>query len=309
MSLNRFVHLTTRAALLTLVLLWAGCASPEPSPEYTALNPANSGGPSQDSSHRVAVISGLLQPEAVRYDAETDAYFISNFNGAGSATDENGFITRVDASTGDVTVQFAVGGTHPLHAPRGMYVVDNALWVADVAGVHAFDKETGDQLQFVDFSSFEHGFLNDLAADSAGTLYVTETGGRRIFRIIDGIPEVYLADVPNPNGITYRETERSLILAPWDEGEPVSSIDLKTDSLHTVLHPGADKIDGLEFWEGRMILAAQSDSTIKVFDGSKLVASIKTDGKPADIAIDTERRRVAVPYIALNRVDIWELPE
>jgi hypothetical protein len=31
-------------------------------------------------------------------------------------------------------------------------------------------------------------------------------------------------------------------------------------------------------------------------------------GRPADIGVDTRRGRVAVPYIALNRVDIWALP-
>jgi hypothetical protein len=30
-------------------------------------------------------------------------------------------------------------------------------------------------------------------------------------------------------------------------------------------------------------------------------------GRPADIGIDTRRQRVAVPYVALNRVDIWSL--
>ena len=34
---------------------------------------------------------------------------------------------------------------------------------------------------------------------------------------------------------------------------------------------------------------------------------IKVAGRPADIAIDTKRKRIAVPYIALDRVDIWEI--
>jgi hypothetical protein len=32
-------------------------------------------------------------------------------------------------------------------------------------------------------------------------------------------------------------------------------------------------------------------------------------GAPADIGIDTRRNRVAVPYIDLDRVDIWQLPD
>jgi hypothetical protein len=32
-------------------------------------------------------------------------------------------------------------------------------------------------------------------------------------------------------------------------------------------------------------------------------------GEPADIGIDTRRQHVAVPYLDLNRVDIWRLPD
>lgn len=32
-------------------------------------------------------------------------------------------------------------------------------------------------------------------------------------------------------------------------------------------------------------------------------------GRPADIGLDASGNRIAVPYIALNRVDIWQLPD
>jgi hypothetical protein len=36
---------------------------------------------------------------------------------------------------------------------------------------------------------------------------------------------------------------------------------------------------------------------------------LHTIGPPADIAVDTKRHRVAVPVVALNHVEIYELPE
>ena len=39
----------------------------------------------------------MKTPESVRYDADLDAYFISNINGNPSQKDGNGFIARVDA--------------------------------------------------------------------------------------------------------------------------------------------------------------------------------------------------------------------
>lgn len=300
---------TRRLALLAVVLVFSACTSPESGPKYSETGVNSGSVTDQSSGDMVAMVTGLLQPEAVRYDPETDAWFISNFNGAGSGRDANGFITKVDAESGELTSEFIVGGDQPLHAPRGMYIVDNVLWVADVDGVHGFDKHSGEQLEFVDFSMFEHGFLNDVAADRNGGIYVTETGGGRVFKIIDNEPGIWLSDIPNPNGITFDDSTGALLLAPWDEGDFISLVDLATDSLTVLIEQDGSKIDGIESHKGRLILAAQSDSTIKIYEGAELVGSIKTDGKPADIGIDTRRNRIAVPYIALNRVDIWQLPE
>jgi hypothetical protein len=35
---------------------------------------------------------------------------------------------------------------------------------------------------------------------------------------------------------------------------------------------------------------------------------IETGGDPADIAVETKRDRVAVPFVARNLVEIWQLP-
>ena len=42
--------------------------------------------------------------------------------------------------------------------------------------------------------------------------------------------------------------------------------------------------------------------------GGNVELTRTTTGAPADIAVDTKRNRVAVPYISLDRVDIWQLP-
>jgi len=68
------------------------------------------------------------------------------------------------------------------------------------------------------------------------------------------------------------------------------------------------RLDGIEPIDKRLLLASQTDSTIVLMDGGTTRAIIKVMGAPADIGVDTKRRRVAVPYVALNRVDIWQLP-
>jgi hypothetical protein len=45
-----------------------------------------------------------------------------------------------------------------------------------------------------------------------------------------------------------------------------------------------------------------------LFAGGSGRPIIHTGGAPADIAVDTKRNRVAVPFVDRNLVEIWQLP-
>ena len=82
-----------------------------------------------------------------------------------------------------------------LHAPRGMYIVGDTLWVADADAVRGFNKRTGEKVANVDFSAFDRGFLNDVAADATGTVYVTDTGRNKLYKVQgDGGPTLVVSD-------------------------------------------------------------------------------------------------------------------
>ena len=66
--------------------------------------------------------------------------------------------------------------------------------------------------------------------------------------------------------------------------------------------------DGVEIVDGRILLASQADSSLRVLTNGESRRVVRVPGRPADIGVDTRRRRVAVPYIALDRVDVWRLP-
>ena len=54
--------------------------------------------------------------------------------------------------------------------------------------------------------------------------------------------------------------------------------------------------------------ARQADTSLHLFTNGVGRPIIKVGGPPADIAVDTKRNRVAVPIVALNRVEIYQLP-
>lgn len=265
----------------------------------------------QDSTHRVAIVTGLAGPEAVRYDPDQDVYFVANFNGAAQG-DANGFISRVTPDGAIEVLEYMTGtSAAPLHGPRGMFITGDTLWAADADGVHGFNRNTGAHVAFVDFTAYEPGFLNDVAAGPDGTLYVTDTGASRIYRLAGRSVTIAFAGqrLGPPNGITWDAGARRFVLAPWGGGDTLMAWRPGSDTLEVAFHSGGGaRFDGIEFLGNRVIVASQGDSSLHVIAGFHGRPYVRTPGRPADIGIDTRRRRVAVPYIALDRVDIWQLP-
>lgn len=260
----------------------------------------------------IIVIDGLSGPEAVHYDARQDVFFVSNFNGD-AAGDANGFVSKIGPDGTIEALEFMVGTPeHPLHGPRGMRIVGNVLWVADADGLHGFDRVTGRQLEFIDFSGHAPGFLNDVEADDAGNLYLTDTGNARLFRIADGEISVVASSelVSPPNGIVWYGQADGFVLGPWGGGLELRVWRPSDATLVEIGQmPAGGNIDGLEIYNGRLIVASQAHQAIWAWSPGGASRLFETQGRPADIGIDTRRGRLGVPYIALDRVEIWSLPE
>ena len=291
-----------KLSFLLLSILLFSCApqkSEEPNLDWETV---------QDSTQVVFSITNLDGPEAVRFDPDQNVYFISNFTGGGNTQDSTGFITKADPEGNVINREFMTGTeAFPLHAPRGMFIIDEILWAADVLGIHGFNKNTGEQTDFVDFTEFEIGFLNDISADNEQNLYVTDTGTAQVFIVEEGVPSLFLDSLEAaPNGITLSPETSEFLLAPWGGSQLFSNFDRDGNvSQYGNLEGGY--FDGIEFVSQILLMASQQDSSIRIYDGRNSKILIKTPGRPADIGINTNLHHVAVPYISLDRVDIWNL--
>ncbi|HSJ65975.1 MAG TPA: SMP-30/gluconolactonase/LRE family protein [Gemmatimonadaceae bacterium] len=303
---DRLTHSSTARLLLAaapLLALAIGSGNVTAQPTATRL----------DSTHRVATVTGLEGPEAVKYDSIQDVYFIANFGPRAAASrDSNGYIARVRPDGTVETLKFMTGtAAAPLHQPRGMAITGDTLWVADADGVHGFLRRTGAHAAFVDFTAHQPGFLNDIAVGPDGRLYITDTGLGRVYRITRGAAEIAVEDSMTgpPNGITWDASGSRFILAPWGDARTLRAWDPATGTLTELDSMPGGRHDGIEMLNGGMVVTSQRDSTIYFVLGGRPHPVIRTPGAPADIGIDTRRGRIAVPYIALNRVDIWDLRE
>jgi sugar lactone lactonase YvrE len=275
--------------------------------------PDSLAGAQADSARLIVSPSGFTGPEAVRYDPDQDVYFVSNWGtGDPGAKDNNGFISRMRPDGTVDQLRFIAGGAGgaTLHSPRGMTIVGDTLWAVEPDAVRAFNRLTGAPLATVDFSAFKLGFLNDIAA-GPDALYVTDTGTDHIYRVAGGKATVALRDsaLGNPNGITWDASGRRFIVVPWAGDSVIRAWTVGNRTLVDIGRTGGTRLDGVEILSGdRLLVASQSDSSLHLFTGGTGRPIIRTGGAPADIAVDTKRNRVAVPFVDRNLVEIWQLP-
>ncbi len=265
-------------------------------------------------------------PEAVRYDPELDVWFVGSF-GEGELSplgkDNNGWISRFKADGSPDSVKFIAGGRSAavLHAPKGMTIVGDTLWVADIDVVRGFNRRTGAPVATINVRGSK--FLNDVAVGPDGALYITDSGlgpdpktgmahpgPDRIYRIgADRKATVALQDtsLAAPNGITWDSAGRSFVVVPFFGQQLVRWT--PGDSALQPLAAGKGQHDGIEpIGNGRLLVTSWADSSLNVVEGGRVTRLTGGVPSPADIGWDAGRRRAAVPLLLEGRVEIWEVP-
>jgi glucose/arabinose dehydrogenase len=239
-------------------------------------------------------------------------YFISSVNGEPDASDNNGFITKLDADGKIINLKFIQGGHDgvTLHAPKGMALVDHTLYVADLDQVRAFEIETGKTTTGISLSDHPANggsrvSLTDVASDGKGLLYCSDQKSNRIYRIDLGSQKVSLliADprLAGPAGLAVHPKSGHLIAVSWDKGK---IFDISPEGALTELVSNGffssrfGNLRGVDFdrW-GNMYV---SDSTMgKVWRmtwDKKFQVIAEYLPSPADLSIDRTKNLILVPY-------------
>ena len=257
-------------------------------------------------AQNVIVVDGFSASEAARHDPIADVYLVANINGEPTGADDNGFISRVSPEGEILELKWIDGaeGAFTLNAPKGMAFRDGLLLVADIDVVRAFDRETGEHRG--DWPIEGAAFLNDVAVDSDGTVYVTDTGANQLLRF-EGETPVVVASGPefgNPNGVDIDEDGPVVVL--WSGG--AKRVDAATGEWTALPAPEGAQLDGIVLMDdGSYIVSSWSaEGVFRVAADGTITPVLEGVAQAADIAYDATRNRILVPTF-LNQLHIVQL--
>jgi DNA-binding beta-propeller fold protein YncE len=241
--------------------------------------------------------AALKVPEGVRYDAANKVLYVSNIDGEPWADDGKGSIGKVGLDGKVIDADWVTG----LSCPKGLALSEDGKWLyaADAGGIVVIDIAAGKIAKKIAIPEGQQ--LNDLASDGKGTLYVSDSKGRKVFAVKGDKATVHLDEtvLKGPNGLLVHEDKLYVL--------DNNSLNLvKPDkSLEVIVDGITGGADGLEHVKG-------DDFLVSVWSGAVWYVSGKTkellfDGKAvetrtADIGWDESSNMVYVPTFFKNTI-------
>jgi sugar lactone lactonase YvrE len=302
-----------RLALGAVAMLVACGSGRDAGERAAATDTAASGADSAPAATIALTVDSLQAPEAARFDPALGVYFVSNINGEALGKDGNGYISRLTRDGKVDSLKFIAGGRGGviLNAPKGLAIKGDTLWVADIDAARAFDKRSGKPITSVSLAGRAR-FLNDAVVGPDGAIYMTDTGATdtghpgpdQVFRIEGRKATVAFTfpDKPGPNGITWDSAGSRFVIVPF-QGKSIYQW-APGDSVASAITEGPGMMDGVEpLGDGRLLITSWADSSLFMLDAGKVTRMIGGLPSPADIGLDLERGRVAVPLLTENRLE------
>ena len=275
----------------------------------------------------------LKTPESVIYEPNENVLFVSNIDGPPDRKDKQGFISKVSPLNGSIIELNWVTG---LDAPKGMTIINNndnnkLLYVSDITDLLEIDSNSGKIINR--YNAPGSAFLNDVASDNQGHIYVSDTVKNIIYRLDtkslrnssnnNTSLQLWLQspELNGPNGLYVDNTNNKLIVdslgAFSKPGGSIKVIDLQNHTISSLGKEGtAVPIGGLD--------GIEADTTGRhyyVTDGaSGKLYIVNSNGTgyetldlqkqgTADLGIILDQDMIIIPMIQGNKLEAYRITD
>ena len=274
----------------------------------------------------------LKTPESVIYVPNENVLFVSSIDGAPNGKDKQGFISKVSPLNGSI---IELNWVTSLDAPKGMAVVNNTnnslLYVSDITDLVEVDVNSGKIINR--YNAPGSGFLNDVASDNQGHVYVSDTVTNTIYRLDtknlgnksnnnnNASLQVWLQtpELNGPNGLYVDDTNNRLIVVSFgafsNPGGSIRVVDLQNRTMSSLGEEGtAVPIGGLD--------GVEADSTGRYYyvtdnpAGKLYVVNSNGTGyetldlqeqRTADLGTILDQNMIIIPMMQQNKLEAFRI--
>ncbi|MFA9239102.1 MAG: hypothetical protein ACEQSQ_04300 [Candidatus Paceibacteria bacterium] len=260
-------------------------------------------------------VEGFSSPESTIVN-KSDLY-VSNVGKELKPTlkDGDGFISKLDINGKIKELHFIDG----LDAPKGMGIVGNTLFVADINTLRGFDLQTKKEVFNVVFEGVN--FLNDITVKDSNTLFIGASDTSAIYEVnISNKSYKKLMDFTVANGLFY---EDGILYAAqlgsttqnmFDGKGKLYKIDLKDNNKLTQLGTFEGVLDGVTKVGNKVYVSdwgnAKKTGIIRVYDlktKKESVLEAELFMGAADFWIDEKSKKIFMPQMIGSKVTIFDL--
>lgn len=242
----------------------------------------------------------LKVPESVLYDADNKVLYVSNIDGTNPwEADTKGSVGKVDLDGKIIETDWIRG----LNSPKGMGLYKGKLYVADMTSILVIDIKKGTIEKTITVEGA--GGLNDVSIGSDGTLWVSDSKGKKLYKIENGMPELYLENLKGPNGVLKRGKDLYIL----DNGGMYKVNDDKSLALITDGMEGGT--DGIENITGNdFIVSCWAGAIWYINDKNEkqlLLDTREQKKSTADIGLNAKEKIIYVPTFWSNSVVAYKV--
>ena len=242
----------------------------------------------------------LKYPESVVYDSKRDVLFVSNYFNNG-----NEFISKV-TSGGKIVELVWVSG---LRQPSGLCLSDGYLYAIDRRSLSKIDIDSAKVVAA--FPIPGAAFPNDITADEAGHLYITDSQKNAIIGFSNGKFTTFLegSQLSGVNGILY---DHGKLLVGVSGDASIKQIDVVSKEVSTLARLESGSVmDGLrKDGKGNYLFSDYNGRIFRLSRTGKVEMLLNTKAPQrfcADFEYIPEQRLLIIPSLLDNRIVTYKL--
>ncbi|WP_316794236.1 ATP-binding protein [Pedobacter frigoris] len=233
----------------------------------------------------------IKSPESVLYDSKSNSLYVSSMG--------SGTVVRLDLEGKVLKSDWVTG----LKSNMGSGLFNDMFYTSEGSGVAVIDVTKATVIKRIPVEGA--GMLNDLAVDSKGIIYVSDTRAGKVYRIDGDKSSLYLENMPGANGLLTVGTDLYVV---------TSSAVQKVNANKEVTKIAEGFENGLD----GIVMVAPNEFVISNYRG--LLYYLNADGTKQllldsrsrrimanDISYNSKTKTVYVPSFGTNRIIAYQL--